>query len=287
MKKVVFLLLCCLFSVSLLAGQVDTIKVTSPSMTREIKNVIILPADYDGKTDLPVVYLLHGYSGNHRTWLEINPELPEFATRYGLIIVCPDGKASWYIDSPVSPQSKYETYVTKELVEYIDSHYKTKKEKNGRAITGFSMGGYGAMWLAIHHQDLFGACGATSGGMDIRPFPDRWEIKSVLGDYREHRDEWDNHCIIEQLHLIKPGLSVIFDCGTEDFFHAVNEKLHCEMVYRHIKHDYISRPGIHSNAYWRNSIGAQLLFFSDFFRGKHIYEEQFLYKELEQVPINL
>lgn len=227
MNKTVMTLFLLFFGFGLLQAQtVDTISVHSPSMNTDIKNVVILPSGYNEESNFPVVYLLHGYSEDYKAWLKINPELPQLAARYGMIIVCPDGKASWYLDSPINPASKYETYVAEELVEYIDSHYKTRRENKSRAITGFSMGGYGAMWLAIHHQDIFGACGATSGGVDLRPFPDKWEIKKALGDYKDNKDVWEEHCIINQLHLIAPGLSIIFDCGTEDFFCSVNERLH-------------------------------------------------------------
>lgn len=76
------------------AQTIDTITVRSRSMNKDIKNMVILPAGYNGGNGLPVVYLLHGYSEDYKAWLKINPELPELATRYELIIVCPDGEAS-------------------------------------------------------------------------------------------------------------------------------------------------------------------------------------------------
>jgi S-formylglutathione hydrolase FrmB len=268
MKKIFILLAINLLCVNLFAKQVDTIEVSSPSMGIKIKNVVILPADYENKTNLSVVYLLHGYSGDCKSWIQTKPELPALATQYGLIFVCPDGKNSWYWDSPVNPKSKYETYVSKELTEYIDNHYKTKKDKSGRAVTGLSMGGHGALWLGIRHQDIFGACGSTSGGVDIRPFPDKWEMKNLLGSYQDNSEVWEKHTVMKQLHLIKPELAIIIDCGTEDFFYEVNEKLHKELLYRKIKHDYISRPGAHNGAYWSNSIEFQLLFFHDYFSSQ-------------------
>ena len=99
------------------------------------------------------------------------------ADTYGVIIVMPDGGFdSWYYDSPVEPTYRYETFVARELVEYIDSHYRTKAEPSARAIAGLSMGGHGALYLAIRHQNVFGAAGSLSGGVDIRPFPDNWNI---------------------------------------------------------------------------------------------------------------
>ena len=258
---------CVIFSI-LDAQQIERIEVFSPSMKKEVENIVILPADYEKKAAFPVVYLLHGYNGSQTSWLTIKPDLPELATHHGIIIVCPDGENSWYWDSPVKSNSKFETYVSKELIEYVDGHYKTKAQKEGRAITGLSMGGHGALWLAFRHQDRFGACGSTSGGVDIRPFPNNWEMKELLGNYHENNRRWDSHTEINQLHLVRPGLAIIIDCGTEDFFFRVNERLHQEMAYRNIKHDYISRPGVHNGAYWRQSIDYQLQFFSNYFRGK-------------------
>jgi S-formylglutathione hydrolase FrmB len=266
MKKIVLLFVAYIVSVQAYAKQVDTIEVLSQSMDLKIKNVVILPADYDRKSDWPVLYLLHGYGGNHQSWLQIKPELPELATRYGLMIVCPDGKNSWYWDNSVNPEIRYETVVARELTEYIDRNYKTLKDKTGRAVTGLSMGGHGGLWLGIRNQDIFGACGSTSGGVDIRPFPNNWEMKNVLGSYENNRERWDNHTVINQLHLIKPGFAIIIDCGTEDFFYDVNENLHKKMLYHNIKHDYIIRPGAHNGQYWSNSIEYQLLFFHRYFK---------------------
>ena len=266
MKKFIIIIsiICCYLQLS--AGQVDTVSVRSTSMGTEIKNAVILPADYEQYTNYPVLYLLHGYGGNYAAWIQLKPNLPELATKYGMIIVCPDGKNSWYWDSPINPKSRYETYVSQELVQYMDDHYKTRKAKTGRAVTGLSMGGHGGLWLGIRHQDVFGACGSMSGGVDIRPFPENWEMKNVLGDYYSNREVWDNHTVMTQLYRIKPGLAIIIDCGTGDFFYEVNEELHKELLYRKINHDYITRPGVHNGEYWSNSIEYQLLFFSNYFR---------------------
>jgi len=87
------------------------------------------------------------------------------ADRYGAIIVTPDGGVdSWYFDSPVDPTYRYETFVTQELIPYIDKLYKTVADRSGRAIAGLSMGGHGALYLAIRHQELFAAAGSMSGG---------------------------------------------------------------------------------------------------------------------------
>lgn len=264
------LLLSCMSFIQLRAAEVDTVETFSPSMNKSIRAVVITPENYEQGTEFPVAYLLHGYSGNYADWISRVPAIREEADRYELIIVCPDGDfSSWYFDSPVDPAVKYETYVASELVSWIDKHYKTIRAPRGRAITGLSMGGHGGLYLGIRHQDVFGAAGSMSGGVDIRPFPDNWNIKEKLGEYAEFPDRWEQHTVINLLHLIKPGsLALIIDCGTEDFFFRVNENLHKKLLERNIPHDYITRPGAHDWDYWRNAVTYQLLYLSRFFKGK-------------------
>ena len=185
-----------------------------------------------------------------------------------MIIVCPDGGfSSWYFDSPVDKNMKYETYISSELVTWIDKNYKTIKTSNGRAISGLSMAGHGALYIALRHQDVFGSAGSMSGGVDIRPFPDNWDLSVRLGKYSEYPEDWEQNTVVNLLDLYKPkGLSIIIDCGTEDFFYHVNENLHEQLKYRNIPHDFISRPGSHDLNYWSNSVKFQLLFFHNFFK---------------------
>lgn len=216
MKKRIssLLTLCCLFIVANSQIKpstplVDTLTIHSSAMNTNIKNVIILPDSYYNTQELfPVVYLLHGYSGSFATWVkDTKPSLQEEATRLNLIIVCPDGQNSWYWDSPANENSKFETYVSKELIDYIDANYKTIANHRGRAITGFSMGGHGGLWLGINHPDVFGACGSMSGGVDIRPFPNNWEMKELLGEYHKNPKQWDQYTVINQIHKDKAQLT--------------------------------------------------------------------------------
>jgi len=251
------------------AASVDTVDTYSQSMKKTIKAVVITPNNYTNATALPVVYLLNGYSGNYRSWIVGAKGIETAVDLYQIIIVCPDGNNSWYWDSPVDPTYKYETYVSTELVNWIDSKYKTIKDKKGRAITGLSMGGHGGLYLAIKHPDVFGAGGSMSGGVDIRPFPNNWDMSLRLGKYDDHPDNWEKYTVINLLHLIKPNsLALIIDCGTEDFFFKVNENLHQQMLYRNIAHDYITRPGAHNWNYWVNAVQYQLLFMSNFFKSQ-------------------
>lgn len=177
------------------------------------------------------------------------------------------GKNSWYWDSPLNPSYRYETFISSELVKYIDEHYKTIADRKGRAITGLSMGGHGAMWNAIRHKDIFGGAGTTSGGMDIRPFPKNWEMSKQLGDYDSNKEVWDNHTVINLIDGLENGdLAIIIDCGESDFFLKVNQNLHHRLLEKKIDHDFITRPGAHNGQYWNNSIDYQILFFDKFFK---------------------
>ncbi len=296
-KPVLLLTLLFAWTISSLNAQsVDTIAIFSPSMNKSVKNVIVLPAGYDPNAaePYPVIYLLHGYSGCYNSWIGIRPELPQDANRLRCIFVCPDGGYdSWYWDSPKVKDYRYETYVSKELIDYIDSHYNTLKDRTGRAISGNSMGGHGALWLAIRHNDIFGACGAVHGGVDIRPFPDHWGMKRHLGEYYENPEVWDEHTVATQLFRIKAGngvprswgnvnlrkmkphqLAIIIDCGTDDFFFDVNAALHEAMIHNNIVHDYIVRPGVHNSEYGRNAISFQLVFFDNYFTREKQYKAQ-------------
>lgn len=269
-KRILILGVFAMLQQALFAAITDTVETYSPSMKKNIRAVVIRPDNYNKINTLPVVYLLHGYSGNYADWVTKAKGVEKLADQYEMMIVCPDGNyGSWYWDSPVDTASRYETYVAAELVNWIDSKYKTIKDRKGRAITGLSMGGHGALYLAFKHQDIFGAAGSMSGGVDIRPFPNNWRMANLLGSYAEYPERWEKNTVINMLYLLTAkSLSLIIDCGTEDFFYEVNKKLHEQLLYRNIPHDYIARPGSHNWNYWANAVEYQMLFMHRFFETK-------------------
>ncbi len=270
MKKIIFFatLFLCISPFLVEAGTADTVLIRSAAMNKDIKCVVIKPDDY-GKSNIryPVVYLLHGYSGNYAQWITIAPQLKKVVDDMHLLIVCPDGGySSWYFDSPIDSSIRYETFITKEVIAYMDAGYRTLPEKKGRAIAGLSMGGHGALYLSSLHPDLYGAAGSMSGGVDIRPFPDKWEIGKVLGDITKFALYWDDHSAISTMEKLKNNeLRIIIDCGVDDFFMEVNRNLHRKLLQRRIDHDFIERPGEHNSAYWNNAVDYQMIFFSKYF----------------------
>ena len=259
-----FLLLLAVQAVS--AATVDTLAVHSPSMDRDVPVVAIVPEGISAAEPCPVVYLLHGYSGDETAWLKIKPSLPAIADRERIAFICPGVGNSWYLDSKVREKSLYETFMTRELLPAVEARYPVVRDRSGRAITGLSMGGFGAMSLAIKHKGLFGAAGSTSGGLDIRPFSQNWEIPQLLGEITEHPEAWEEATPINLIPQLGNGdLAIVFDYGYDDFFFEVNNDFHDELLRRGIMHDFYVRPGGHTGAYWGNAIDFQIVFFRNFF----------------------
>jgi S-formylglutathione hydrolase FrmB len=251
------------------AGVVDSILVYSPAMQKPVPCLVIRPDAYaEDLGPYTVVYLLHGWSGNQEGWLREAPQLLDMSDRYGMLIVCPDGGYdSWYFDSPVDSTVRYETFIARELVGYIDRFYNVKPLSSGRAITGLSMGGHGALWLAARHPEVFGAAGSMAGGLDIRKFPvNNWDIAGVLGDPKTHWENWESGAVVNQIPLFQRNKqALIIDCGTEDFFLEANRSMHRQLQEAGVPHEYTERPGKHNGAYWGNAVDHHMLFFYKFF----------------------
>jgi len=222
MKKVLFSIYLISICTFVLAEKVDTLTVYSNAMKKNIKACVVTPNNYSktGKP-YPVLYLLMGYGGNYSSLLKFLPDLKRLSDLYNMILVCPDcGFSSWYFDSPIDSTVKYETHITKELVKFIDNSFNTIQNRNGRAISGGSMGGHGALYLSFRHQDIFGAAGSISGGVDFRPFPLKWDIAKNLGEMAKYPENWDKNTVTNLLYLVgNNNLAIIIDCGTDDFLY--------------------------------------------------------------------
>lgn len=264
---------------STFAAKVDTLEVPSASMNKSYKAAVVLPDSYvNGKNKVayPVMYLLHGASAHFRNWLTSTPDkmlVKNLADQYNLIIVMPEGEVyGWYLDSPVNPESKFETHIIKEVIPKVDATYRTIANKNGRVISGLSMGGHGAMYLSIRHPELFCAAGTMSGAMDMnwskfrisesysQSLRDRFQ--KLLGTPDPNSEIVAKHSVVNMVEAIKKNaLAIIIDCGVDDFLIDVNRELHQRLLYNQVPHDYIERPGEHTWEYWQNSLPYHVLFF--------------------------
>jgi len=270
MKKLIFLVFFLFFVfANAEAARIDSITIPAKASGINIKTIVILPEKALGviAQNCPVVYLLHGYTGNETDWLKKNPNLPAIADEKSIIIVCPDGKNSWYLDSPLKKDNQYETFISFELVEYIDKHYPTIPNRTRRAITGLSMGGHGALYNAFKHTDIFGAVGSMSGAIDVNTGGKNYGLVSLLPSMANgNTGNWGNQSVIAQIaYLKKQDLAIIIDCGIDDFCFPYNEAVHKALVEKGIDHDYTIRPGKHTWDYWVNSLDYHLLFFCKYF----------------------
>ena len=277
MKKLLLIGIVFLFcnTISSFASTVDTLQIPSAAMNKTYKAAVVLPNSYaKGKTAYPVLYLLHGAYGHFSDWLSSTPNkmtVKNLADQYNIIIVMPEGETfSFYIDSPVNKGSQFETYITSEVIQKIDKTYRTINDKKGRVIAGLSMGGHGALYLSAKHPELFCAAGSMSGAVDMGTMLGREPndqilklIQPVFGDQSTNQNLYDQNAVMGMVDKMKANkLSLIIDCGVDDFLIEPNRELHRRLVYNKVAHDYTERPGAHTWEYWENALPYQVLFFS-------------------------
>jgi len=170
-------------------GEVSTHTFESAALGVEKRFIVYLPAGYEGSDKrYPVVYLLHGLTGNEKSWTK-HLGLAETADKLGLeaIVVMPDGDDSFYVnwrgatdydkcmagqrpfgkeasmDTYCVKTANYEDYLVVDLIAHVDSTFRTIANRDARAIGGLSMGGFGALTLGFRHKDKFSAVASHSG----------------------------------------------------------------------------------------------------------------------------
>ncbi len=276
--KNLFLLLLLLPSLLVAQGRVDTIAVYSPSMKKTLKAAISFPSGYEkGESRYPVVYLLHGGSGAFSDWHQKVTEkgiVNQLAEEHKVLIVTPGvGPASYYYDSPLLDTVRYETYMIQELIPFIDKNYRTLAQKESRAITGLSMGGHGAITLAAKHPTLFIAAGSMSGVMNIDT--DLWKVGEdfrslrkkgqieMLGPINYQGPLFNPYTAVGLVDQLKnQKVSLIIDCGVDDFLIETNRQMHSLLMEKKVAHEYIERPGAHTWNYWTEALPVQFFFLS-------------------------
>ena len=147
----------------------QTVEFHSVAVDRPTKYNILLPRGYEESTKrYPVLYLLHGLSQNYTAWGRSNGA-PFYAGLYAdMIVVMPDGGNSWYInyaESTDGQTNNWADHIVRDVVNHVDWHYRTIARREGRAIAGLSMGGYGAITLGLRNPDMFISIGSTSGAL--------------------------------------------------------------------------------------------------------------------------
>jgi S-formylglutathione hydrolase FrmB len=277
--------------------------------------VVYLPRGYDAAPARrwPVFYYLHGLGGNETNWVK-NGKLDAAADQLALaaIVVMPDGDDGFYLDSaakidydqcikdgtglfaPNEPHDttcvrarNYETYIAKDLVGWVDAHYRTIARRDGRAVAGLSMGGFGAMALALRHPDEFAAAASHSGAIALlyrgpRPFaPGKAQLATDVSDWGREAGpigdwirqifgggiaDWKAHDVVELATAMPSGkVALYIDCGTEDGFALYDnaQYVHEALTARHIEHEFFLGPGKHDFEFWTARVPVSLAFLRD------------------------
>jgi S-formylglutathione hydrolase FrmB len=233
----------------------------SSALQMQVAANVILPEDKDQKGPFPVFYLLHGLSDDHTIWLR-RTSIERYVQSLPLIVVMPQGGRGFYTDAEQG--FAYETAIVSDLIGYVDTMFHTKAERGGRCIGGLSMGGYGAVKLALRHPDLFCSANSHSGALawGHKPFPgeDAWnrEMRRIVGEKPTGgpSDLFALATQIDKVHL--PVLRI--DCGTEDFLLQDNRDYHKHLEKSGLPHEYQEFPGAHDWAYWDIHIQEALRF---------------------------
>ncbi len=267
MRSLLFLLFGYLLVFS---ANVDTLYIHSTRMDTTLGTIVVVPSSPPNGSPqgFPVVYLLHGWSGNFTNWPS-KVDLRDLADRFAMILVCPEGGyAGWYLDSPIESHSQFESFIIHDVVPLVDQRYPTLAIQQFRAVTGLSMGGHGALYLFIRHPEIFGAAGSMSGVLELDQSTARYSIARLLGDYAKYPERWRAHSVIYLLDRLKGDhRPILIDCGVADRFIQINRRVHQKLLKMEYPHTYIERPGGHTWTYWTQALPYHLLFFKQFFEG--------------------
>lgn len=205
---------------------------------------------------LPVVHQLHGHSDDHSIWLR-RTTIETHAERIGAIVAMHFGERSFYHDDKPGHRL-WEQHIL-QSVALVDATFRTRANRRGRAIGGLSMGGYGALKLALQHPHLFGNAVSHSGCLDAVGLMAMRKPGDVLGD--DMRRVFGarvpaNADLYKLATKARPLPRLHIDCGSEDFLLAGNRKLHAFLTRRGIAHTYGEFPGGHSWDYWQARLPA-------------------------------
>ncbi len=295
-------------------GAVSDDSLFSPSLGSQKHFKVYLPTSYHrvSARRFPVLYYLHGIWGDETNWVGPGgiPVVADSLAALGqpeVILVMPDGDDGFYstwvhplpLDSCAAARppplnqlerpetfcvehQRYDAYIARDLVTYVDSRYRTLASTRHRAIAGASMGGYGAITLALRYPEVFGAAASHSGILSLllrgpRPFspPPRYassidELRSAMGQlwrllYRVFGDslagwlEGDPTRLATSLLHSGRGLPSLFlDVGQSDPQGDQTRAFHAELVALGVPHSYAEWPGNHNWVYWRAHVGESL-----------------------------
>ena len=228
---------------------------------------VMLPPGYDATAQrYPVLYMLHGVAGDSSEWQSIG--LLEAADRMmargeidPFIIVLPNGGAKYWVNH--ASGERWADYVVNDVVTQVDRHYRTIPSAAGRAIGGLSMGGEGALRLALTNPQTFGTAAAHSPS--LRTSFDQFapELQEIFGSAESWRQVTPLWLVMDRDTAY--GLNISLDIGEDDPWRANVQELHERMNSRGIAHRFEVMPGEHAAEYWIGNVDHYLSFYGSAF----------------------
>ncbi len=260
-------------------GRVECNALSSKILARSVSYCIILPASFDANKakHFPILYSLHGLGDNEQFYVHsglwnLVEDLQEKGELKEFLIVTPEGGASFYINSK-DGKDRYEDFLLLEFFPFIERRYRAAPGRGNRAISGVSMGGYGALHLAFRHPQLFIAVSANSAALieKLPSFlgnaPDSPRARVFGGVFGAPPDQafWDQNSPLTLARTANlAGLHIYFDCGDHDDyrFEAGAVALDKILTARHVAHEFHLYPGRHDAGYFAEHLPASVLFTS-------------------------
>jgi S-formylglutathione hydrolase FrmB len=141
-----------------------------------------------------------------------------------------------------------------------------QKQKTSRGILGWSMGGFGSLYIGTSFPETFGIVGSSCGALDFRTFNEgynNYQVDKVLGPLSSLGSEYILSDNTDK--MLNTGQYYILDCGINDFFISKNQSFHQELLSKKIEHLYIESLGEHNTEYWSHALSNQLSLFENYF----------------------
>lgn len=227
----------------------------SASLNRDMPYRVLLPSTIPPGARLPVVYLLHGGDGNFRDWSNYS-DVARFALQ-NLILVMPDGDESYYTNSHDHPQDRYEEYIVNDLISDVETRFPVATGRANRAIAGLSMGGFGAVKLALKYPERFAFAGGLSSALDV---PSRPFSFHRIGQWRHHASIFgpagsitrrDNDPFVLARSADPTKMPYLFlTCGDQEGLLATNQSFAKLLAERKFRYEFHIVPGGHNWGQW-------------------------------------
>ena len=231
----------------------------SAALNRDMQYRVILPSTISPQEKLPTVYLLHGGGGDFSEWSN-DSDVAQFAESQ-LILVMPEGASSYYTNAADRPQDRYEDYIVNDLISDVESKFPVAQDRAHRAIVGVSMGGFGAVKLALVHPDLYVFAGGMSSAIDVpsRPFSiKRWGQwrghRAIFGPWQGEVQKKNDPLILVRTVDPKNVPYLYLTCGEQEGLLPSNRQLAHILAERHFQYEFHTGPVSHDWNQWNGRL---------------------------------